>query len=244
MMGLITYAPAWAGSPPNVNDYAAYAGQLARRYSKMGVHAWEIWNEANLRGPWPGNVDPVRYTAMLKAAYTAIKAADPNAVVVSSGLSSAVDDPSGYSLSPQTFLSRMYAAGAKGYFDAVGLHITVTPNSVTVAGDWNPTNAATKYMYPMMQARGDGGKKIWATEAGYSTATASGKGVTESQQWPLMQQLIDVWLNKPFAGPIFVYTLRDPGTDNGNMWAKMGIMRNDYSRKPAYDGLRAWLHGK
>jgi hypothetical protein len=244
LMGIITYAPGWAGSPPNVNDFAAFAGQLAARYSKLGVHAWEIWNEANLKGPWPGNVDPVRYTAMLKAAYRTIHAADSKAVVVSSGLSSAIDDPSGYSLSPQTFLKRMYQAGAKGSFDAVGLHLSITPNPVTAAGDWNPTNAATKFMYPTMQANGDGHKKIWATEAGYSTATASGKGVSESQQWPLLQLMTETWLNKSFAGPIFLYTLRDPGTDNANMWAKMGILRNDYSHKPAYDSMRAWMHGK
>jgi hypothetical protein len=147
-------------------------------------------------------------------------------------------------MSPYAFLKAMYANGAKDYFDAVGLHITLTPyaiNCSTCDQTWNPTYSADTQMYPLMRQMGDGNKKFWATEAGYSTTTNPSKGVSEAQQGPLLIQLIDAWLHKPFAGPVFVYTMRDPGTDTSNWWDMMGLLHNNYTRKPAFTWLQNYI---
>jgi hypothetical protein len=236
LLGEITSTPAWEGTLPNPTDFGNWAGELAGRYGPQGVHAWEIWNEANLKGPWHGAPNPVLYTALLKSAYTAIHAADADPTVVTSGMSPAADT-AGYSLSPYTFLKDLYDNGAKGYFDAVGLHITQTPfaiNCATCNQTWNQSYAAQTQMYPLMQQMGDGYKKIWATEAGYSTTTNTSKGVSEAQQGPLLIQLLDAWLHKPYAGPVFVYSVRDQGTDTSNWFDMMGLLRHNYTPKPAY----------
>jgi hypothetical protein len=243
ILGQITYSPAWEGTIPNPTDFGNWAGELATRYGPQGVHAWEIWNEANLKGPWPGAPDPVTYTQLLKSAYVSIHAADTDATVVSTGLSPAPDQPA-IGLRPYTFLKAMYDNGAKGYFDAVGLHITMTPwasNCSTCNQTWNPSYSAETQMYPLMQQMGDGYKKIWATEAGYSTTTDTSKGVSESQQGPLLTQLIDSWLHKSYAGPVFAYTLRDPGTDTTNWFDMMGLLHNDYTPKPGYTVLTNYI---
>jgi hypothetical protein len=240
VLGLLSYSTSWAGTIPSDTDFGNYAGAMAHRYAPMGVHAWEIWNEANLRGPWPGAPDPVKYTSMLKAAYRAIHAADPHAIVVSTGLSPAPDQ-AGYGYRPATFLQKMYAAGAKGYFDAVGLHISMSPYPPTINQTWNLIYSASVEMYPMMKAFGDANKKIWATEAGYSTTTDANKGVSEAAQGLLLKQMLQIWLAKPFAGPAFVYMLRDAGTDRTNWFDNMGLLRRDYSPKPAYFGITSWL---
>src|SRR5690242_4849148 len=113
ILGQITYTPSWEGTLPVPADVGEWAGELAARYAPFGVHTWEIWNEANLKGPWPGAPDPVLYTQLLKAAYTNIHAHDSQATVVSSGLSPAPDEPS-WGLRPYTFLRAMYDNGAKG----------------------------------------------------------------------------------------------------------------------------------
>ena len=243
ILAQITYTPDWEGTLPNPTDLGEWAGELAARYAPFGVHTWEIWNEANLKGPWPGAPDPVLYTQLLKAAYTNIHAHDSQATVVSSGLSPAPDQPS-WALRPYTFLRAMYDNGAKGYFDAVGLHITMTPFEVNAPQNqdtWNPTYSAVTQMYPLMQAMGDGNKKIWATEAGYSTTVDPSKGVSESRQAPLLEDLMSTWLHKSFAGPVFAYTLRDPGTDQNNWFDMMGLLREDFSHKPAYDAITNYI---
>ncbi len=90
----------------------------------MGVHTYEVWNEPNLAGFWKPVADPVRYTELLKAAYLAIKQADPLATVVSGGLAPALT--SGGDIDAREFAQAMYANGAQGYFDALGHHRTRT----------------------------------------------------------------------------------------------------------------------
>lgn len=120
--------PKWAGGgypeigpPDNLQDFADYLTALATRY-KGRIDAYQIWNEPNLSREW-GNRPPsaAEYTQMLKVAYQAIKAVDPNALVISAGLAPTTrnDDvarPDVY------YIQEMYDAGAKPYFDALGAH--------------------------------------------------------------------------------------------------------------------------
>jgi len=88
--------PQWARKQPGerspIADPATYARFLSiavSRYAPLGIRHWEVWNEPNLDGPWP-RPDAAAYAALLKAAYPAIKAADPAATVISGGLASVV----------------------------------------------------------------------------------------------------------------------------------------------------------
>ena len=79
----------WPGtSPPdNPRDWTDFLTALATRY-RGRIHAYEIWNEPNLDREWGDKTpDPAAYTRMLKDSYQAIKAADPQALVVSAGMS-------------------------------------------------------------------------------------------------------------------------------------------------------------
>ena len=88
---IIDGCPAWAAvsgaagnefaQPASSAAFAAWAGAVAARYADKGVEFFEIWNEENIN--WAPVPNPGAYTADLKAAYAAIKAADPSAVVLS-----------------------------------------------------------------------------------------------------------------------------------------------------------------
>jgi hypothetical protein len=97
--------------PANPADYAAFAGGLAQRWAGH-VAAYEIWNEEDNSSWWTGAPNPGAYTALLKATYPVIKAADPGATVVLGGMTG----------NDYPFLEGVYAAGGKGSFDAVGVH--------------------------------------------------------------------------------------------------------------------------
>jgi hypothetical protein len=101
--------------------------------------------------------------------------------------------------------------------------------------------AAGTELYPLMKWYGDGAKKIWATEAGYSTTTNRSKGVSEASQGTLLTQMLRLWVAKPFAGPVFVYTVRDTGTDRANWFDNLGLLHTDFSRKPAYTSLASFI---
>ncbi|MGI6374409.1 MAG: cellulase family glycosylhydrolase [Anaerolineae bacterium] len=130
----VDHQPAWAGGgfptngpPDNYQHLADFFTALATRY-KGRIRAYEVWNEPNLAREWGGQTpDPAGYARLLKACYSAIKAADPNAMVISAGLS-----PTGsWTAGPEGarpddwYLETLYIAmggSSNGYFDVLGAH--------------------------------------------------------------------------------------------------------------------------
>ncbi len=112
------------GPPDNLQDYADFVSAVATRYQGQ-VGAYSIWNEPNLAREWCGNPpDPAAYAEMLRVAYEAIKAADPEAIVISAGLSP-TGGPMPVAMEDTVFLEGLYeAAGGSldGYADVVGAH--------------------------------------------------------------------------------------------------------------------------
>src|SRR5258706_5457825 len=185
VLALPDYTPTWARSGPtdkyppnNPADFAAFVEAAARHYAPMGVHAWEIWNEPNNAMFWAPRADPVAYTALLKLAGPAIKRADASATVVSGGLSPASDNSG--NVAPLTFLTSMYAHGARGSFDAVGYHPYSYPYVPMYPAEWN-TFFRTPDVHALMARNGDGDKRVWGTEVGFPTGTNS-KAVSEAAQ--------------------------------------------------------------
>ena len=118
-------------------------------------------------------VDVRAYTAMLKRAYVEIKAADPLATVIAGGTSPAGNDPAGRDMAPVRFLGQIYANGGRGFFDAFAHHPYSFPCSPLTNASWNAFTQ-TRYLHTVMAQNGDGGKKIWGTEAGAPTANNVG----------------------------------------------------------------------
>ena len=136
---MLGYTPSWARSggtnyypPKNPADFANFARTAARRYAPMGVHTWEIWNEPNLAMFWSPKADPVAYATLLRGAYPAIKSVDRTATVVTGGLAPTSDN--GKDVAPISFLAAIYFHGAKGNFDAVGMHPYSYPVRADVQG--------------------------------------------------------------------------------------------------------------
>jgi hypothetical protein len=73
------------GAAPDPEAFARFAGDLAAHLQGR-VSRYSIENEANAQAIWP--YPPETYFQLLREAYPAIKAADPNAIVMHSGLSS------------------------------------------------------------------------------------------------------------------------------------------------------------
>ena len=243
--------PAWAtadgstnvASPPrHVSDYARFVAALAQRFKGV-VEAWEIWNEEDSNPYWLGTVP--EFVALLRAAYPAIKAADPNAQVVIGGL---VGNNSG-------FLSALYDAGARGSFDTVALH-TDTGCLTRAPGDYvrDPNGQINRYSFLayrgvrlVMVAHGDGAKRILMTEFGWD-ATASicnqggfagqkPAGVSEADQASNLLAAYHCLAQDSYIEGAIWFQYRD---QNSGPYDHMGLLRVDGSRRPVFDAFQSY----
>lgn len=183
--------PFWAGSPPaNAQHFADFVGAVARRY-RGRIQAYQVWNEPNLAREW-GNKrpDPAGYVSMLRLAYRAIKASDPNAIVITAGMAPTTQDDA-IAMPDMKFYQGMYDAmkqNSAGYFDMLGVHgagYAVAPETdpQVVAtdprlhnNDPSPTELKRVYAFrhvedvrDLMVRNGDANKKVVVLEFGWTT---------------------------------------------------------------------------
>ena len=251
VLGTLIYTPPWAEArktcrtadcAPNVAYFAKFARVAVAHYSKLGVHAYEVWNEENSTAQWLPKPDPKAYAKLLRLAYPAIKAAAPNTTVITGGTSPASTDGTNYA--PADYLRALYRDGAKGYFDAVGAHPytwPAYPGQAVFWSAWYQTYGAANSMRNVMVAHGDGRKLIWGTEFGAPTnGPKTGSGyVTQAKQGRIIYDGFKLWATYKWAGPLLVYTGRDPGTDRTSYYDWMGLVFHNWKPKQAYSAYKS-----
>lgn len=234
--GAKVWNPLWR--PARDEDYADFVEYVARRYRPMGVRHFEIWNEPNQPRFWPSGVDAADYARLLAAAAPRVRVAAPDARVLLGGLAK----------SDYVYLEALYAAGAADDFDIMAVHPYTGSASPTHCWTSASTGRRSKdalcgleEVRATMVAHGDGSKPVWLTELGWSTTTAA-YGVTEAQQaayltaawarlaaWPWVE--VALWY-----GFRNVFWLQD---DPGAWEANLGLLRTDFTPKPAYAAFLA-----
>lgn len=249
---VIDGCPPWAAVPGARGDdfaqpaspaqFAKFAKSVAVRYEPLGVNYFEIWNEPNIPQFWEPKPNPSAYTADLIAAYSAVKAIYPSAVVLSGGLSPATDTSTAYD--PRTFLRDMYADGAKGSFDGVGDHpytYPLSPDDDNAGSAWSQMSRTRPSLRSIMRANGDSAKKIWITE--YGAPTTGANGVSEAAQSSELVQAISRVKHLSWIGSFYIYTWHDlpalAAADNG-----FGMLAENNTKKPAYAAVSAALHSR
>ena len=165
--------PGQLGANPSAyySQFASFLGGVAA----LGPDAIEVWNEQNIDREWPvGQISPSAYTQMLSQAYTAIKIANPNVLVISGAPA-----PTGFfggactgnGCDDKPFIQGMAAAGAANYADCIGVHYNegiVPPNQTSGDPRGNP-NHYTRYFPTMVNtyAQVFPNKLLCFTELGY-----------------------------------------------------------------------------
>ncbi len=114
-------------SPPdNLADYATFCGTVAEHY-RGRIAAYQIWNEPNLTREW-GNRPPnaADYVALLRVCSEAIRAVDPDAILISAGLAptGGLTDGAGVQLAipDDVYFQAMYDSTFQSAVDVVGVH--------------------------------------------------------------------------------------------------------------------------
>jgi hypothetical protein len=216
-------APQWSAggggiAAPDPAPFARFMGGLAQRVP--GADAWELWNEPDSGAFWAGAPQPAAYAALVRAAYPAIKAAQPDDTVVLGGLVGNNMD----------FLEQLYAHGAQGSFDAVAVHTDTA--CLTNGPDvfyrdergriGRYTFSAYREVHAVMRDHGDGAKPIWMTEIGWNTQSVrrgscnvgmwAGQkrlGVSRKRQARFLRAAYRCLAADPFVGVAFWFGIQD-----------------------------------
>jgi hypothetical protein len=257
---VVSGTPAWAAGPRGFGlapprdpaDFGRFMGQLVRL--APGIGAVEVWNEADDPAFFAGAPDPAGYAALLRAAYPAVKAADPGVTVLSTGLVG----------NNFRFLQDVYAAGGGNFFDAAAVHtdtacLLTSPRLYYREPDGRIGRFSfTGYreVHDVMAAHGDGGKGVWMTEIGWNTgsrgerscrdgavAGTRAEGVSEATQAKFLRLAYRCLAADPYVHVALWFSLQDvaAGPGYGN---HLGLIRPGGTRKPAYAAMLDLRNGR
>lgn len=248
-LGVLTYSPPWATGhewsdpyrtwtylpPDHLNDWGAFVYRAVDHY-KSDVHQWAIWNEPNL-STFFAPADPAIYAALLREAYLAAKYADPQTFIVGGELAVPDDaanfvDRSGQpakALAAADFLTGMYANGAAGFYDALSFHPYTDPALGTAA-----LLGKVRSLRDIMRRSGDTDTPLWITEYGWATTTP---GLSEEAQARWLSESLSALADSGQVSAVFWYNLRDKGRSPASWEDNLGLVRFDWSPKPAYNAL-------
>lgn len=264
----IDHQPAWAGGgfplngpPDNLQDLADFLGALVSRY-KGRIQAYQIWNEPNLGREWGGQTpDPAAFARLLATAYQAIKSLDPDALVISGGLSptGTWDDTN---RPDDWYLETLYInmGSSAGYFDILGLHAPgfkappeANPDDVAADADLGGHRAFcfrhVEDMRAIMEKYGDSGKQVAILEFGWTSdprpdSPYTWHAVSEETKADYLVRAYQYakanW--SPWIGLMSLIYITDPDWTEEHeqyWWAISYPGYPDFRPRPAYNALKA-----
>jgi hypothetical protein len=265
LLSVVT-APAWSrtagdvdGPPDDSATFGAFLRTLAARYAGR-AHAYEVWNEQNFAREWGGGrINAGEYVELLKVAYTAIKEADPGALVISGALTpTGFNDPN-VAIDDVLYLQQMYAyqdGVLKTVCDAIGAHaggfnnppddseLVRTVPSTTFKGHPSFYFKRVEQLRETMVLSGDGEKKMWITEFGWSTENKArgyeyGKDNDDAAQGQYLVRAFQLGRQWGWVDGMFVWNLNFQqivGPDDEKF--PFGIVKPDGAPRPAYTMLK------
>ena len=198
----VVHAPDWTrtseletGPPADYAEFGRFMAQLATRY-RGRVVAYELWNEPNLAREWRGDtLDPARFVALVAEGARGVRAADPDALVISgapavTGINDGVE-----AIDDRVFLRGMYEAGIAQWVDGIGAHPYGFANppdeswqAPSTGSGQAPSHVASSHnnhpsfffrdtledYHTIMLAYGDTERQIWVTEFGWPSTERMG----------------------------------------------------------------------
>lgn len=249
----IDFVPEWARPKETTSrylgrdhfgDYGEFIYSFVNRY-KGKVRYYVIWNEPNLSFEWGYRpVSPEDYTELLKVAYLNAKRADPDAIVLAAGLAPTLEN-SDMAMDDLSFLSRMYQAGARDYFDALAVHAyggKLPPDDPPAPDRIN--FARVELLREIMVANGDDHKSILVTEAGWNDHPRWTKAVRPGLRMEYTvrayQKASEEW---PWAKAVamWVFRLPFPARNYNDYYT---FLTPEFTAKPVYEAVKQYAGGE
>jgi hypothetical protein len=250
VLALLLDAPSWASSRPaqggvaglypprDAATFSAFAAACVARYGHHGsfwrahpglrylpVLGWEVWNEPNLEQFWAPVPSTSGYAGLLRAVYSAVKQVDRSSTVIAAG---GAFTSSG---AVTRWIDALYRAGARGHFDAFGIH-PYAPSVNSAYGRITAVRAALDH-------HRDRRRSVWVTEFGWAGGPPNPFIVDPKGQRAGVSALLRLVLRHRGSLRLsgFVYfDWKDPvqqGSDHA--WAyHLGLLDSQLRPKPLY----------
>lgn len=245
-----TFAP-----PDDIQDYVNYARTVAQRYAGRITH-YQIWNEPNIYPEW-GNQDanPEAYTQMLCQTYDALKAVDPEIVVISGALAP-TNAMGGADLNDFIFLQRMLDAGAADCFDVLsmqGYGLNSAPSDRRMRPQ-TVTFARPIYIRDLLVRNGHPEKPIWISEAAWNPVPEPeevpnidarynfGQVSEEQAARYMVEGYARMQREWNWSGVMFYWFFKRPADYEQNQsFYYFRMVEPDFTPLPVYDALRDYI---
>lgn len=253
-------APSWAlANPSQTVDgthylpdptlMAGFATQVATRYNGLNGHGFidaiEVGNEdfdIYYDSSYPLDTPPYQpyrdvsfFTPVLSAVSPAIRSASPKTLVGMCAM--------WWREFPhiQNFMTGIYTAGLKNYFDFANFHFYPGGNDPYLSensGIYPSFVAEYQKIQSVMLAYGDGAKPIWCTEFGWAVTNVNQSTViTQDQQNAYYKEMLDFARQSGAIQKIFFYTL---SYDNDGMTLEQGTGPT-FTPTEAYTTLKNYI---
>lgn len=223
-------------------DFADFAARFAERYRGKVTHMI-IGNEPNLSFEWgyrPTTAED--YVALLKVVYPAIKAANPDMVVLAGALAPTLE-PAGspWGLNDLQYLAQMYEAGAADYFDGLAVHsygLTFPATAVPAPDILNFRRI--ELVRDVMLQFGDTDTQIYITETGWNDHPRWTMAVRPGQR---IQNTLDAFAyaeeNWPYVEMMAVWVFRFP-TATKSFMDYYTLVTPEFVVKPIYEEIQRY----
>jgi hypothetical protein len=253
LIAIVKYTPGWAQKYPGstcgpikseaFGRWADFLSSLVNRYKNppYNIKFWElgnepdtpVWYSKSVFGCWGEVNDPYFggefYAQMLKAAYPAIKAADPQAQVLVGGL--LLDNPDVATNNTALFLEGILRGGGGPFFDAVSFHSYSYPgaavgrmSNANWPGSVTGIPEKTFFIKDALARYGQGYKTLMNTEAALYCDNES-PDCLKTQAVFAARALVEGLALR--LQSVVYYAMK-------NDYRGLGLLRNDGTPRPSY----------
>lgn len=269
-----------SGPPEDLANFGTFMTSLATRYVGV-VDAYEMWKSPNLLKYWTvpvyatpperqesgdfGVPDEIQigafyYIDLLETGYNAVKAADPDALVITAGLAPVGSSDNYNFIATGTFLNNMMALGAANYSDGIGAIFGASAVPPTALCCTQPPGVDSHYesflqyfleildFYNDILERNDVELPIFVTQFGWGTTeggiiSAAAPGfewlsyTSQEEQALYVTQAFEEGAKLDYIGGMFLYNLNGCGIGDAEA-CFFSLIDADTTARPAFAALQ------
>lgn len=220
IVATISESPTWArdesnqgaadAPPANMDDFEAFLEQFMNRYGQF-IQYVQIWDRPNQPGLWGDEgATATDYLGMLATGFNVVRTNNPDTRVVMAEF-----DPygrMGVLGDDVRFLTQMYEANAKPFFDVIAAKVdggTTSPYDRRVRGGMANLSRAVLFRDTVKEFDDDN-KPIWLTHYGWDTSSELGRDMQAEYLVAGIERMRAEW---PWVGLAFQWELLPPEDD-------------------------------
>ena len=243
------YTPDWLRPPDRpltyldrdaYDEFAAFAAEFAAR-CRVGYLI--IGNEPNLSFEWGyRSTGPQDYVDLLKVVYPAVKAVNPDMVVLAGALAPNLEpEGSPWAVNDLAYLRGMYEAGAAGTFDGLAVHAY----GLTFPADAPPGPELLNFrrielLREIMVEYGDEATPVYVTETGWNDHPRWTMAVRPAQRIQYTVDALDyAAANWPWVKVLAIWAFRYPAPTRSYP-DYFTLVTPEFVTKPIYHALKSY----